>query len=429
MRTPLYLTALAASLVALTSASTHHKPIQVFLHPAPSALESYQQTHEHAPVLSADQAQAVFSHHLGALSLTGGVDEFEKLPEGHEGWVHMLGDWDSPGSVSEANKGRVVIIQGDIEVQDVLPSTISTSPTFYLSSTSSSVKTFLQPYINRAEQVVDHILDSLDLKENKIVQWLGDVFTQSTSETSKILHDQLEALSALASRMPWNDKSAAHDSTWESIIVNAFGGSSDSEETTLGSEVQQAGYMGVKGALKEMTSEDQPPLILVIMPASGSSSVRLARRAYDAEDTLEEIFATEEKQEDAFDTETPETVEPAVSFANSSRPADADPMCFPSNRTCDYASSSCSGHGECVLVSNSTKESRTGECWACKCASGYLGAQCQKGDYVFQTILLVFTPLLLLTVALMSVALLSGIGGEKLPSTLNLSMGGGHKRD
>lgn len=46
-----------------------------------------------------------------------------------------------------------------------------------------------------------------------------------------------------------------------------------------------------------------------------------------------------------------------------------------------------------------------------------------------QTILLVFTPLLLLTVALMSVALLSGIGGEKLPSTLNLSMGGGHKRD
>jgi hypothetical protein len=64
---------------------------------------------------------------------------------------------------------------------DVLPSTIPANPTFYLSSTSSSVKSFLQPYINRAEQVVDHILDSLDLKENRIVQWLGDVFTQSTS--------------------------------------------------------------------------------------------------------------------------------------------------------------------------------------------------------------------------------------------------------
>jgi hypothetical protein len=130
-----------------------------------------------------------------------------------------------------------------------------------------------------------------------------------------------------------------------------------------------------------MTSDDQPPLILVIMPATGSSSVRYAKRAYEAEDILEEIFEAEE-QEEALDIETSDAGESAVSFANSSRPADADPMCFPSNRTCDYASSSCSGHGECVLVSNSTKESRTGECWACKCASGYLGAQCQKGDYV-----------------------------------------------
>jgi hypothetical protein len=131
-----------------------------------------------------------------------------------------------------------------------------------------------------------------------------------------------------------------------------------------------------------MTTDDQPPLILVIMPATGPSSVRYAKRAYEAEDVLEEIFVAEEEQEEALDIETLDAGEPAVSFANSSRPADADPMCFPSNRTCDYASSSCSGHGECVLVSNSTKESRTGECWACKCASGYLGAQCQKGDYV-----------------------------------------------
>jgi hypothetical protein len=72
------------------------------------------------------------------------------------------------------------------------------------------------------------------------------------AETSKILHDQLEALSALASRMPWNDKSASTDSTWESIIVNAFGGNSDSDDSVLDSEFQQAGYMGVKGALEEV---------------------------------------------------------------------------------------------------------------------------------------------------------------------------------
>jgi hypothetical protein len=46
-----------------------------------------------------------------------------------------------------------------------------------------------------------------------------------------------------------------------------------------------------------------------------------------------------------------------------------------------------------------------------------------------QTILLVFTPLLLITVLLASVGLLNAVGGEKLPSTLTLSMGGPHKRD
>lgn len=117
MRTPLHLTALAATLVALVSASTHHPPIQVYLHPAPSALSSYQSTHphHHAPVLTADQAQAVFSHHLGALGPQGGVDEYEQLPGGREGWVHLLGN--GGGRVDEANKGRVVIIQGDVEAQ------------------------------------------------------------------------------------------------------------------------------------------------------------------------------------------------------------------------------------------------------------------------------------------------------------------------
>jgi hypothetical protein len=61
------------------------------------------------------------------------------------------------------------------------------------------------------------------------------------------LHDQLEALAALASRVSWNDKSKSDDSTWESIIVDAFGGGSETDE-----EVQKAGHMGVKGALAEV---------------------------------------------------------------------------------------------------------------------------------------------------------------------------------
>lgn len=124
-----------------------------------------------------------------------------------------------------------------------------------------------------------------------------------------------------------------------------------------------------------MTAADQPPLILVIMPSSGTATIRKPKRSID-EDVLDIAFT-----DDKSITESSEILT-APSGGNSSAPADANPMCYPSNRTCDYASSSCSGHGSCVLVSNSTKESRTGECWACKCASGYVGAQCQKGDYV-----------------------------------------------
>lgn len=126
------------------------------------------------------------------------------------------------------------------------------------------------------------------------------------------------------------------------------------------------------------SSEDQPPFILVIMPSNSSPSTQRSKRAFDSETVLNEEldFELDDVEEQVSETTT------AVSYANTSIPADANPMCYPSNRTCGYASSSCSGHGTCVQVSNSTKESRTGECWKCKCASGYLGAQCQKGDYV-----------------------------------------------
>ncbi|KAJ9111402.1 hypothetical protein QFC19_001171 [Naganishia cerealis] len=56
--------------------------------------------------------------------------------------------------------------------------------------------------------------------------------------------------------MSWNDKSKSDDATWESIIINAFGGSSDSaevEDPQLQAEVKQAGCLGIKGALAEVS--------------------------------------------------------------------------------------------------------------------------------------------------------------------------------
>lgn len=82
------------------------------------------------------------------------------------------------------------------------------------------------------------------LVRSSIVQLRG--IADRAAESSKVLHDQLEALAALASRVAWDDKSKTDGSSWESIIVDAFsrGGSDE--------EVQRAGQMGVKGALEEV---------------------------------------------------------------------------------------------------------------------------------------------------------------------------------
>lgn len=50
-------------------------------------------------------------------------------------------------------------------------------------------------------------------------------------------------------------------------------------------------------------------------------------------------------------------------------------------------------------------------------------------DYTAPIVLLGGTSLLLVIVAVGSVALLAGVGETKLPSTLTLSIGGGHRRD
>ncbi|CAE6419100.1 unnamed protein product [Rhizoctonia solani] len=97
--------------------------------------------------------------------------------------------------------------------------------------------------------------------------------------------------------------------------------------------------------------------------------------------------------------------------------------CFQSAETCGNATSACSGRGSCVLVS---RAGRT--CYTCRCEPSrsqdgmtttyWAGQQCERKDVSSAFVLLTGTVIGVLVVAFGSVALLYGIGDEKLPGTL-----------
>ena len=106
-----------------TIAYNHHPPLQVYLHPTPT-----DQSHLSAPTLSADQAKAVLSHHLGE-----GIGDFEEIPADEGLWGHWMGMWNGIGGgvgggaghggmykgvgMKEGEQPRVVIIDGGVSSQ------------------------------------------------------------------------------------------------------------------------------------------------------------------------------------------------------------------------------------------------------------------------------------------------------------------------
>jgi len=89
-------------------ASAQQQPLQIYLHPTPSNLDSA------APTLSADQAKAVLAHHLGE-----NIGDFDEIPNDEGMWGHLMGMWNDKVEGAE-RKARVVIIDGGVEAQGKL---------------------------------------------------------------------------------------------------------------------------------------------------------------------------------------------------------------------------------------------------------------------------------------------------------------------
>ena len=154
-----------------------------------------------------------------------------------------------------------------------------------------------------------------------------------------------------------------------------------------------------------MTTPDSPPLLVIISPAQSTFQSR------DVLDWIEEI--------DEFG-EYKSAAKPKVSAPSNYSFAET---CYASNETCS-SSTACSGRGACAYKG----KKNGGDCWGCKCASGYAGVACQKEDYSIPFVIIILSSVGLVATLAGSVALLWSVGETKLPSTLNLAVGG-PKRD
>jgi hypothetical protein len=97
---------LAAPLAYATSYSSHAQyadQIQVYLYPSPSSPHASSAV----PTLTADQAKAVLTHHMGEI-----LSDFDEIPADEGMWGHLMGVWED-----EERGGRVVIVDGGVSPQ------------------------------------------------------------------------------------------------------------------------------------------------------------------------------------------------------------------------------------------------------------------------------------------------------------------------
>ncbi|WVW83929.1 hypothetical protein I302_105952 [Kwoniella bestiolae CBS 10118] len=368
---------LSISLAALPftlakSQSQSQQPLQIYLYPTPA---SHQDASLSIPTLSADQAKAVLSHHLGEP-----LDDFDEIPQDEGLWSHLMSLWEG---TNEGEKARVVVIDGGVDAQDVLPTTLSQQPSFYLNDDSTTTR-LLSPYMQQAKNLIDNIMNEMP----DVVKGFKDVFEMAGTKAASILGHELSCLTALADSIPWINKN--HGSyPWEAITISGL------KDVRKGEEVWENGRLGVKAGLESMTQPSSPPLLLIIRPSTSSFTHLTSRSS------------------------------PITLQSRAKTGTDLAEACYTSNDTCSE-STSCNGRGICALKGKTDK----GECWGCKCRDGYAGVECQKDDYSTPFIILIFSTVLLVAVAVGSIGLLYTVGETKLPSTLTLAVGGGAmKRD
>lgn len=403
-------TSARTALVLLTFiGSALSSTVQVYIYPTP------QQSLLNDLELTQKEARLVMAQHVG-------LEKFEHLAEpladNADAWGG-LGSWQfgAENFVGAGIPNAVVVGVSESFARDVLPPALSL-PTFkYTKSESpdSQVNMLLNTFVGRAAKVYSYATSSPSLSSlpsSQLVdkpQRLLDIFSlPATASSSAFIAD-------LSSLVDFLDSVELDQDLFDAEKFGAF---------QFGSLQRLAKHYG-------RDSEEYK---------TATATLRAALSSAIAQHKLNLIVLTVPETEFASSTHNHHKRQPPQSplpphLPHPAAPISAISTCFATEETCSNSTSFCSGHGACVSAS---KAGRT--CFVCTCENTkvndgkktirWAGDACEKQDISDSFTLLAGTVIALILLIGGSVALLAGIGGEELPSTLTGGVApGASKRD
>jgi len=325
--------------------------------------------------LSAKQAGFALSRHLD-------LESFETLDEDST-------IWDAQEFVGQGPKDGLLLTLDESYVYDVIPKNLN--PTFEIPSTSSvtSLDSLVTTFLHRAPSTYSQVFSEASYPAHGVPRLL-DIFGVPSVATGAFLSEITTLLDFVESGST-SDKFGAFELKGLGEIQRAFGSGSEQYRTAAES------------------------LRAVIQSAIAKGSINLA--------VLTHASGSHQKRD-------PQQSPIPSPFQN--QPVPFISTCHDSQVTCEDATSSCSGRGECVEVSKAGRSCFICGCSATKDSAGrtenWVGEACERKDVSGPFVLLAGTTIGLLIVIVGSIGLLYKVGETALPSTLTGGIGG-LKRD
>ncbi|KAI0268822.1 hypothetical protein BC834DRAFT_820691 [Gloeopeniophorella convolvens] len=345
---------------------------QVYFHPPISTPES----------LSHSLASAVVAKHLQ-------LERFELLQENGQVSTNQL----PQPFVGQGTRSSLLLGIDEADADYIIP-VDGFESSFSLSdpNPSSTFSNILRASLQRAHHAFSHVFDASKGTKDAYTPLLDMMNVSPATETF------VSELSALVDFLESDDLSwdrfGAFQVTGLRAIADAYGRQSEQYE-------QAAAALGA--ALRSALTKAHLNLVLFTHP--GAPAVGLARRQDQS------------------------PLPPHVPLP----PIGSDTLCFASQDACANSTSECSGHGECV---GAARAGRT--CFVCACEATknemggteyWAGSKCERKDVSGPFVLIAGTVITLILIIGGSIALLSSVGSQPLPSVLTSSVPGGSVRE
>ncbi|KAH9858925.1 hypothetical protein C2E23DRAFT_768657 [Lenzites betulinus] len=332
--------------------------VKVYLHPAPNVPSH----------LSLNQAGAVLSRHLD-------LERFEDVTA-YPGEQELL--------VGQGPSTGVLLIVGKEYAKDVIPASLKS--TFHLKShpSQNSLSSLVSKYTDRAHHVYSYVHESQQ-QPNAAPNRILDAFSVPADGLSKSLKEFYSLMEFVGDDELPSDRFGAFDLSHLDDLREAYGGESEQYRTAIET---------VANIVRYILRNPNTKLAIVTAPsAHGKHSKR----------------------------QPPQSPLPPP-LPRPAEPIDSISTCHTSAEVCSNATTSCSGHGECVQASKAGKTCFVCACGTTKDSKGrseqWAGSSCERKDVSGPFVLLAGTTVTLLLLVGGSIALLTAVGDQKLPSTL-----------